>query len=207
MSDTNTIRAFLAVELPGEVREALVELTKALSAAGLRGVRLVRPEGVHLTLKFLGDIDEDRIIPISDAVSRVAATHGDLVLELSDVGAFPNDTRPRVLWIGLAGETGPLLRLQKEIDEALATLGFERERRSFTPHLTVARVSDGTSPIDRVSAVETLNATTLRRDARIPVKSVSLIRSIFRPGGAEYERLVSFPLGRSPGVEAVERVL
>ena len=194
-----TIRAFLAVELPEAVTAALGELVGPLSVAGLRGVRLVRPEGIHLTLKFLGDIDEDQVGPIADAVSRIVETQPPSAVELGDVGAFPNGERPRVLWVGLTGQTGPLLRLQADIAESLVPLGFERERRPFSPHLTVARLRDGTAPLDRRRASDALSAAPLRRGLSIPVESVSLIRSILRPGGAEYERLASLALGRPPG--------
>ena len=195
-----TIRAFLAVELPDEVLAVAGELANALAAVGLQGVRPVRPEGIHLTLKFLGEIDTDSGGLISDAVLRVAARHGDAILELGEVGAFPNYNRPRILWVGLVGDTGPLLHLQKDIDESLVRLGFDREERPFSPHLTLARIRDGTSDIDRQRAVETLRATSLKRDVRMTVRSISLIRSVLHPRGAEYERLASFPLGPPPGV-------
>ena len=195
---SRTIRAFLAVELPEAVTAALGELVGALSAADLRGVRLVRPEGIHLTLKFLGDIDEDQVGPIAGAVSRIVETQPPLAVELGDAGAFPDGQRPRVLWVGLTGETGPLLRLQADIAESLVPLGFERERRPFSPHLTVARIRDGTTLLDRRRASDALSAAPFRRGLSVPVESVSLMRSILRPGGAEYERLASLALSHSP---------
>lgn len=196
---SGTIRAFLAVEMPEAVTVALGELVGALSAANLRRVRLVRPEGIHLTLRFLGDIDEGQVGPITDAVSRIVETRSPSAVELGNVGAFPNPERPRVLWVGLAGETGPLRRLYGDIAECLVPLGFEKETRPFYPHLTLGRIRDGTTLLDRRKASAALCGAPFSRGLTIPVDSVSLMRSILRPAGAEHERLASLKLGQPPG--------
>ena len=139
------IRAFIAVELPPAVREAVEGVVRELRSGIGDGVRWVRPEGVHLTLKFLGDIDADSVPAISDGLDRCAASAAPFDLFLEGVGVFPNARRPRVVWIGLGGALEPLLALQHSIDRELEGLGFARERRPFTPHLTLGRVRDGVS--------------------------------------------------------------
>ena len=139
------IRAFIAVELPPAVREAVEGVVRELRSGIGDGVRWVRPEGVHLTLKFLGDIDAGSVPAVSRAMAQCAASAAPFDLFLEGVGVFPNARRPRVIWIGLGGALEPLLALQHSIDRELEGLGFARERRPFTPHLTLGRVRDGLS--------------------------------------------------------------
>ena len=195
---SRTIRAFVAIELPEAVTAALGELVGALSAADVRGVRLVRPQGIHLTLKFLGNISDGLVGDIVGTASEAAESSAPFNLELGEVGAFPSVNRPRVLWVGMSGGVGPVLALQECIAESLVPLGFDRESRPFSPHLTVARIRDGTSISDRRLAAEVLLAAPFRTGLRIPVESISLMRSILHPGGAIYERLASVRLGPPP---------
>ena len=139
------IRAFIAVELPPAVREAVEGVVRELRSGIGDGVRWVRPEGVHLTLKFLGDIDAGSVPAVSRAMAQCAASAAPFDLFLEGVGVFPNARRPRVIWIGLGGALEPLLALQHSIDRELEGLGFARERRPFTPHLTLGRVRDGST--------------------------------------------------------------
>ena len=199
---TQTVRAFLAVELPDEVTTALASVTEAIGSAGVRGVRVVRPQDIHLTLKFLGNVPSSEIDAIADAVTRVAAAQRPFTVELGGTGAFPAGTRLRVLWVGVGGDLPALRQLHRAIEGALEPLAYERESREFNPHLTVARIRDGTSPADRRRAVEAASsANELVSGARIDVRSVSLIRSILRPEGARYERLAHVPL-REPAQDA-----
>ena len=192
------MRVFVAVEMSGHAVAALDEVVERLSSLQLRGVRVVPAKNIHLTLKFLGDVDRERTVAVSKTLSRVATRHSGSTLDLGEAGAFPNDTRPRVLWVGLAGDTGPLLRLQQEIDESLAALGFEEERRCFMPHLTVARMRDGTRLDDRKRAVEAWAETPIGRGISVPIWSVSVMRSILSSAGARYQRLASFDLLQTP---------
>ena len=191
---THTIRAFIAIELSPEVKSALADLVEKLRRAHVPGLRLVRPEGIHLTLKFLGNVPEDQVEPIVAAVSRVAQSHRAIALELGDAGAFPNQDASRVLWVGVEGDLMPLVSLQKQVDAALASLGFARDKRDFSPHLTVARIRDGTSSTDRRQAAEALLSAGIGTGFRIEVSSVSLIQSTLLPDGAVYDRLATMPL-------------
>ena len=191
---THTIRAFIAIELSPEVKSALADLVEKLRRAHVPGLRLVRPEGIHLTLKFLGNVPEDQVEPIVAAVSRVAQSHRAIALELGDAGAFPNQDAPRVLWVGVEGDLMPLVSLQKQVDAALASLGFARDKRDFSPHLTVARIRDGTSSTDRRQAAEALLSAGIGTGFRIEVSSVSLIQSTLLPDGAVYDRIATMPL-------------
>ena len=199
---SESIRSFIAIELPPEVRNALADLIERVRGAGVRGVRLVRAEGIHLTLKFLGDVPAEQVEGIATAVSEAASAHGAFELRLGGAGAFPNRNSPRVLWVGLEGELEPLRSLHRSTEDALADLGFPRDKRAFNPHLTVARIRGGTYPRDRRSASRALVSGWSARGLGIAVDSVSLMRSILLPDGAVYERLASMPLSGESHKEA-----
>ena len=189
------IRAFIAVELPPAVREAVESVVRELRSGIGDGVRWVRPEGVHLTLKFLGDIDAGSVPAVSRAMAQCAASAAPFDLFLEGVGVFPNARRPRVIWIGLGGALEPLLALQHSIDRELEGLGFARERRPFTPHLTLGRVRDGVLASQVRGVSEAVAATTVERRAELSVREVSLMQSDLRPSGAVYTRLYAAELG------------
>ena len=189
-----TIRAFLAVELAPDVRAALVDLIEQLGRSGLRGLRLVRPENIHLTLKFLGDVPVDQVDAIVAAVSRVAATHSPFELKLGGAGVFPNRRAARVLWVGIEGHLSPLILLRQQLDESMVSLGFASDSRVFSPHLTVGRIKDGARASDRERAAEFHLSSRIESGLPVGVESVGLIRSTLHPDGATYRRLASLAL-------------
>ena len=132
------VRTFVALELPGVVGQTLADTIERLKGAA-GGVRWVRPEGIHLTLKFLGDVEETRIPEIVAAVQQASGGTAPFTLQTSEVGGFPRLERARVLWVGLEGDLETLAGLQMEVEGALGTLGFPPERRRFFPHLTLGR--------------------------------------------------------------------
>ena len=158
------------------------------------GVGWTRPEGIHLTLKFLGDIRESQIQPLQGVLTRAAAPARPFTLEARGLGVFPTARAPRVLWIGLHGgpeELAVLRRLQAEVEEGAAALGFQKEARPFTPHLTLARVRDRSAPgLDRL-----LEANRDRAVGTLTAASIGLIRSELRPAGPIYTTLVEVPFG------------
>ena len=193
------VRLFLAVELPREIKEALDRIVADVRGAGIRGLRAVNPEGIHLTLKFLGEVDRSRIERIVDEARRVARAHRPFTLELEGLGGFPSGDAPRVLWVGITGDTEPMLALQRELEEALEPLGFSKERREFRPHLTFARVGERSSTADRRRASKILEAIHLGPGLQIPVSGLSLMRSTLLPGGARYDRLAIMPFDADSG--------
>ena len=189
-------RMFVAVDLPGDVKIALSGLQSQMLPDEARTVRWIRPEGIHLTLCFLGDVDVDLIPAISEQVSDAAGKSGAFTLGLSNVGAFPSLRRPRVFWIGLSGETDRLRLLRSRVQGALSHVGFAPERRRFDPHLTIGRIRRDSRPEDCRPAGAAFGRVRLPEQApTIPVNSIILFRSRLKPGGAEYERLFEAPLG------------
>ena len=140
MTEEKTIRAFLAVELPGEILNRITDIQKLLKKTIHGVIRWVRPEGMHLTLKFFGNISGDDVVNISRVVERSVADVKPLSLSVKTVGVFPDIMRPRVIWLGINGDVGPLLMLQKVMDQGFQDLGFKEEGRPFRPHLTLGRI-------------------------------------------------------------------
>lgn len=144
-----TIRVFIALDIPAEARQVLSATVRQLQAAIPGGVRWVDPASVHLTLKFLGDIDPNLINSVFEAMLQSARGVAPFQLRLLGLGLFPNARQPRVLWAGVDGDLDPLKDLQKRVDESVSALGFSRERQPFHPHLTLGRLRDGVSPLIR----------------------------------------------------------
>ena len=191
------VRAFVAIDLPEPVKEAIGEVVDQLRRVDLRGVRPVNLNGVHLTVKFLGDVSTDNVPKVAEAVSEAVHDAEAFVIEMGGVGVFPNRRSPRTIWAGFEGDVDRLAHLQRRVDNAVAELGFPKERRSFTPHLTLARVRDGAASDTRRSAAEIAERHWKGSGLIVSVNSVGLIRSILSPKGARYEHLANLPLGEA----------
>ncbi len=191
------VRVFVAVDLPEDVERALGAVAQSLRDARIDGLRAVRPDGIHLTLKFLGDVPETRVDEIGNAVSEAVAEHRQFEVSTGGFGAFPNSRRPQVLWAGIEGRLEPLMRLQAEVDAALAALGFATETRPFHPHLTLARLDRRMPAGARRASLDALESAGTLAGMRIPVRSVSLVQSILGRGGARYVRLATVLLAES----------
>ena len=191
---TDAVRAFVAIELGDDATDALAALVSGLREAGISALRPVRPKSIHLTLKFLGDVPRARLDAIATGLSTAVVKSRPFALELSGVGVFPNRSRARVLWVGGGGDVPSLIDLQSELDKTMHRLGFEMERRPYTPHLTVARVKDRASARDRRLAADALFAAGFQAGRRIAVTAVYLMQSTLGREGAGYRRLARFPL-------------
>ncbi len=188
------IRSFIAIELPEEVREGLARLRNELKRNEHKFVKWVNPDGLHLTLKFLGNIPSKRVTEVTEAVEEAAQGISPFHLEISGLGAFPSLRQARVFCVGIGGEVDRLSRLQQNIDSALAILGFAKEERPFVPHLTLARLRPGASPLERRSFGELVDSTIFEDKYHIEVEAVSLMRSQLTPAGAVYTRLSTVEL-------------
>ncbi len=189
------IRSFIAIELPEEAKEGLARLRKELERDEHKFVKWVGPGGIHLTLKFLGNIPSKRVTEITEAIKEAAQGISPFNLEISGLGAFPSIRQARVLWVGIGGEVDKLSRLQKNIDSALAALGFAKEERPFVPHLTLARIREGASPPERRSFGELVGSTTFEDKYHVEVEAIRLMRSQLTPAGAIYTCLSAVGLG------------
>jgi 2'-5' RNA ligase len=133
------VRAFIAIPMSDEIREGILAVGRRLSSTGIRAT-WVKAGAIHLTLKFLGDVDLDRTMEITSALEEAAEGVGPFTIRVRDLGAFPNGRRPRVVWAGVDEDTGALIRLVENIEDRLSLLGFKKEGRRYHPHITVGRV-------------------------------------------------------------------
>jgi len=178
------VRAFVALELGVEVREVIEKLTASLRPR-VSGARWVRPDAVHLTLRFLGDTPPARIEQLLPPLAAAAAGCEPIEARLAELGTFPGPGKPpRVLWLGIRLPT-PALALQATCERAAVTVGFPPEERPFRGHLTLARFRErvlrpALPPVD-------LGA--------VPLRTLALVRSELRPGGAVHTPIARFPLG------------
>ncbi len=155
------VRSFLAADLPGTILDAIEKTTAGLRVSG-RDIKWVNVRNIHLTLKFFGDIEEGQIDPISWAVRDAVAEVQPVSLQAAGIGAFPSLTRPRVIWVGVGGESGRLVLMQKRIDDTLASLGFPAEMRPFSPHLTVGRIRPGAKAPDLAGRTDLIRYSPIR---------------------------------------------
>ncbi len=199
-----TVRTFIAIELSPEVLAALGQVQDRLRRGeGGRAGRWVKAEGIHLTLKFLGEVPAERLEAIYQAVGQACRGHTPFELAVAELGCFPNLRRPRVVWVGVREETGQLAGLQEAVECELNRLGFPPEGRKFTPHLTLARVQDrasprwhsGASPREIEALGKAVGTAQIGELARMRVEAVSVMKSDLRPEGAIYTELYRIPLG------------
>ena len=192
-----TIRAFIAIELPPAIIALLDKVQQALKSLRV-GARWVRPENIHLTLKFFGDINPADVEVISGAMTAAAEGVAPFTLAVGGIGVFPGLKRPRVIWVGLGGKIQPLLDLQHNLEDRLADVGFPKEKRSFKGHLTLGRFK------------ETANPDTIRRamvecsdmvNDQFEAGRIVLIKSDLSPSGAVYSHLKRVELSGMTNIE------
>jgi len=186
MAQDETVRCFVAVELPDNVKKVLSKTIITLRDSCKAPVKWVDGDAIHLTLKFLGNVPTSRIEDIRQTMAAACKGSGPLRLRLAALGAFPSTRNPRVVWIGLEGDHETLGRLAQSIDVAMVKLGFPAESRPFAPHLTLGRVRQEATTTQR----ESLSAA-LRHAAQVipepfDVSKVSLMKSLLSPEGARY---------------------
>ena len=179
------MRTFVAVFPPPEVREALVGAARELPVAG--PVRWVRPENVHLTLKFLGDVSkEDLLDRVAEALGAVCGRHEPFEAEPSAFGAFPSVKRARILWAGIDRGSDRLRALAEDVESSMEPLGFESEDRAYMPHLTLGRARARPVVLEAVETPFTV--------PNFTVRNMELVQSVLGGAGVTYSSLATYPL-------------
>lgn len=182
------VRAFLAIEVPEELKLKIYKVIKQFKKTDAR-IKYVELENLHLTLKFFGDIDEEGIEVLSDKISSVLEEFDEFKVNIKGCGAFPNENRIKVIWLGLEND-GIVKKLHKELDKEFVRLGFDRDKR-FSTHLTIGRMKSAKGKDKVKSAIEEF------RDIEIGEMNVDRIvlkKSTLTPQGPIYEDLKVFEL-------------
>ena len=188
MSDI--VRTFIAIEIPENILSDIRELQQNLRHFGI-DIRWIRPENIHLTLKFLGDVPAANIDGIFRAISKAAEKVSSISLKAKGIGMFPGIKHPRVLWVGLDGQLDDLMRLQKTVDANLKDMGFPLERRPFKGHLTIGRIKVKLNTKtfgDALTTFGNFETQTFTAD------KITVFKSELKPQGAVYTRLAIAPL-------------
>lgn len=176
-------RLFIAIDIPESVKSVVARIEEELSKS-ISG-RWIDPGNLHLTLKFLGYVDEEMVPGIEDAVAGAVTDFSNFILRLSDIGLFPNIRKPRVLWVGLIDEDNSCGKIQRILDRSLSGLGFEKEKRPFQPHVTLCRIKKQVLIDLEFPKVD---------PASFEVRELILFQSTLTPKGAIYEAVKKFPL-------------
>jgi RNA 2',3'-cyclic 3'-phosphodiesterase len=177
------VRAFVAVFPPPEVRETLARAARRLPVDG--EVRWVRPANVHLTLKFLGDVAEADLSRVAEVLEAIRERHEPFEVALCGFGAFPSGRRARILWASIGEGSEHLRALARDVELSLEPLGFERETRPYTPHLTLGRARGRPVSLDAAGASEP--------GPHFWVRSMELMKSVLGGAGADYSTLAAYP--------------
>jgi 2'-5' RNA ligase len=190
MTAERTIRAFLALDPPEEILREIGRIQDRLRKLIHGDLRWVRPEGIHLTLKFFGDISENAVESISAVAGQAAAEAGPFELAIGGMGVFPDPSRPRVVWLGMNGEVARLVTFQQGLERVLGGIGFPPEERPFRPHLTLGRIK---SPKGLTGLAEVLEKEKTVTAGSFTASALSLFQSDLKPRGAVYMRLATYP--------------
>ncbi len=184
------LRCFISLELPEELKKNIYGYIEKLKAAGA-DVKWIPPENLHLTLKFLGNTQEELLKDINERLFSLAKSYERFSLQVSGAGAFPNIKYPRVIWLGVH-DSEEIIKLQRDIDESMAGLGFEKDDKQFTPHLTIGRVKSMRNKDALIKELATLKEVDF---GKIGVNNITMMKSELKPGGAEHVKLGEIPIG------------
>lgn len=182
------VRTFIAIEIPDVIRQKIAAVQEKLKKAGER-ISWTKPGNIHLTLKFLGDVKENQIEPIADAVKISANGIRPFSFQVGNLGAFPDIRRARVLWVDVVNPTNELAELAKRIEDQLSKIGFKKETRKFNPHLTMGRVK---SRLGEKFIVKFENLTFEEDEVR--VEGIIVMKSELNPAGSIYTPLQKIKL-------------
>jgi 2'-5' RNA ligase len=184
---SNIIRTFIAVEIPEKIISSIARVQEGIKNYGFK-IRWVRPESIHLTLKFLGNIEAADTENVGRAVFRASKEYTPLSLQVKGIGVFPGIKRPRVVWVGITGQLETLFGLQKTLDKNLEAIGFPKEKRPFKGHLTLGRIK---KKIDTNTFIEALDTFGNFETETFTADRVVLFKSELKASGAVYTKLMS----------------
>jgi len=185
------LRCFIAIDIPDQIKRDIGELIEIFKKYDT-DVKWIAHENIHITLKFLGNTHVDLIHEICKSLGNILLPFEPFYIKIYSVGVFPNRKYPRIIWIGIE-DSEILIRLQRDVEESMALLGYQKEDRKFHPHLTVGRVR---SPKGISNLINELDIFKEKHFGNVKVEDVKLMESRLKPSGAQYFCLYKIPLGR-----------
>ena len=185
------MRTFIAIELPEDIRNILSDIQNELKQTRA-DVKWINPKNVHLTLKFLGEIEQDLVKKINPIIDEIAKRSPCSNLYLSNLSAFPKIQYPRVIWVGVTNDQG-VIEIAKDLEKQLIKIGIPAESRPFTTHITLGRVRSGLNRKVLVEKLELLNKSLLSRQPEFKVYDLTLFKSTLTPQGPIYEVIFRCP--------------
>jgi 2'-5' RNA ligase len=183
------IRTFIAIEIPASIQKQIALLQNRLKSMG-GGISWVKTDNIHLTLKFLGDVSQELMQQVIEATKKSCEAIKLFDLEIKGAGFFPDSKRPRVLWVGCEENSGNLLKIHQNLDILLSALGFEKELRKFSPHLTIGRVKEQ----HKSGEIPRLLQQTPFITEKFVVSEVIVMKSQLHPAGSIYTPLAKIKL-------------
>lgn len=182
------MRTFIAIELPKEIKDALASLQGQLMTSGA-DVKWVKPENIHLTLKFLGERDEKKLEKIAAVLEEVAKNKNVFQAEVSSIGAFPRIDSPRVIWIGIEKGDSETKEIAEELEEKIAKIGIPKEDRPFSSHITIGRTRSSLNQEKLITGLRKLENKIEKQTMHFSVTKITLFKSTLTPKGPVYEAL------------------
>lgn len=178
-----TLRCFIAIELENNIQDRLSELQSELRKSGA-DVKWVKKENIHLTLKFLGEIKQDSINKLKEALDEICIHHKNFIIALGGVGAFPKLVFPRILWVGIISGEGKIVDIAKDLENSLEKINFKKETRPFSAHITIGR---NRSNLNRIHLIEQLRKNKNWGNFPMAVNKITLLKSTLTSTGPIYE--------------------
>jgi RNA 2',3'-cyclic 3'-phosphodiesterase len=201
----NPLRTFIAIDFPEPIQEAIEkQITRLRRALGAERIRWIPVQNMHLTLKFIGNTTISHLDFLKQMIARTADACPPFELQIGGFGSFPNWKRVRILWVGIHAPAD-LPSLQKKLEDGVSRLGYEKEARPFSPHLTIGRVRQGVSPADIQKIGAAAGSMQLGAIGAVRVDSVHLYQSELHSEGSVYTRLFSAPLKKNQKEVTSER--
>ncbi|MDQ4075249.1 MAG: RNA 2',3'-cyclic phosphodiesterase [Chloroflexota bacterium] len=198
-----TVRAFIAVQLPEEVADGVWQVQDTLQQLPpMHDLRWVDPDDAHITIKFLGETPTPKLPAIEDALDSVAHSWTPFRVKLGPLGAFPNVYRPNNIWLGVEEGGEPFQHLYNAVEVALKPLGIKPERRDFHPHVTLARVPRSWTQTQQRAIGDLIGPTSLPEVPPFTVEAIALLRSVLTEEGSEYTRLANSIFGEEPPLQS-----
>jgi RNA 2',3'-cyclic 3'-phosphodiesterase len=182
------MRAFIAIDLPQAIKKHLSQLEEKLQTR-LSGVKWVEPANIHITLKFLGEIDTQTKTPVSAALNEIAAETAAFPVRISSAGAFPDTKYPRIVWLGASQGNSQAGQIAAKLEESMEKLGFARENREFSCHLTIARVKQGNDKLKLAEGIAEIDRQLSASCLEFTAEKITLFKSTLSAKGPLYEKL------------------